>query len=232
VRQNEEEAASGGSEFQQTLRSDYETVSTLAADLAALDAAWGQAPGTNLAVMTQRLINGEEYPLDIPMRDAVRARNGGADTTVDNPRAIGEFLQWRLGQPAGTDASIETYNAQWRREQNERRVADLAMLFATGQAPMIDPLTGTAPQADPFAGLVLSNGTVSPGVRPGPSRLARDAVLATEPGGTQGVRVPANAPVMTTPQMVAGSDGSTWMYVDLGSGVGGWVDVTSLQPMA
>lgn len=229
LRQNAEEAQGKDSEFVAALRADYTTLTKLGQALDTLDRQWGQAVGTNRAVMAQRLIAGEKYPLDLNMKAAVEAL-GVSDTSLDNPQAAGEYLAWSVAQPAGVDTSIDAYQRQYWSAKNKAAIPQIAMRLATGQVPALTP-EGTAAPADPLAGLTLANGAVGVGVRQGLSTIAAPTILAEQPGGAQGISVPAGMPIQTG-QMKQGSDGSVWVYVTAGGSIAGWINASNLAPAA
>lgn len=229
LRENEEKASGKDSEFVAKMRADYDTITNLGQALDTLDQQWGQTVGTNRAIMAQRLINGEKYPLDLDMKAAVESL-GVTDTTLDNPYAAGEYLAWSVAQPAGVDYSIDAYQRQYWAQKNAEAIPQIYERIATGQVPALRE-DGTAAPVDFQSGLTLSGGAVGVGPRPGLSTIGQPTILADQPGSQQGVRVPAGLPIQTQKRM-AGSDGSIWAYVIAADGIGGWINESLLQPAA
>jgi hypothetical protein len=228
LRENEEAASGTDSEFVATMRSDYKTINDLGTALDTLDTQWGQTVGTNRAIMAQRLINGEKYPLDLDMKAAVESL-GVTDTALDNPSAAGEYLAWSVAQPAGADTSIDAYQRQYWSEKNRAAIPEIYERIQTGQVPALAE-DGSVPPQDFGQGLTMSGGVVGVGPRQGMATVGQPTGLSPEPGKPPTVEIPAGMPIQTTRRMT-GSDGSVWVYVTSGP-VGGWVNEAMLTPAA
>jgi hypothetical protein len=228
LRENEEAASGTDSEFVATMRSDYGTINDLGQALDTLDQQWGQTVGTNRAVMAQRLINGEKYPLDLDMKAAVESL-GVTDTALDNPYAAGEYLAWSVAQPAGADTSIDAYQRNYWSEKNRQAIPQIYERIQTGQVPALAEDGAVAPY-DFQSGLAMSGGVVGVGPRQGMATVGQPTGLSPEPGKPPTVEIPAGMPIQTR-QRMSGSDGSVWVYVVSGP-VGGWVNEAMLQPAA
>jgi hypothetical protein len=228
LRENEEAASGKDSEFVATMRADYGTINDLGQALDTLDQQWGQTVGTNRAVMAQRLINGEKYPLDLDMKAAVESL-GVTDTTLDNPYAAGEYLAWSVAQPAGADTSIDAYQRNYWSQKNRLAIPQIYERIQTGQVPALAE-DGAVTPYDFQSGLTMSGGAVGVGPRQGVATVGQPTGLSPEPGRPPTVEIPAGMPI-TTGQRMNGSDGSVWVWIQSGP-VSGWANEAMLQPAA
>lgn len=237
LREQEERAAGTDDDYTASIRENLDKFATLGQALDKLDAKYGQATGTYRSIFAQNVLSGaldnaddKSYALPYEIHNELKA--AGVSDYFEGTTTLKNYLTWQLQQPAGTDSSVDAYQQSYWSHKNAERVPQIAQMLATGTVPPVDAEgTITAPY-DPTSGLVMTDGAVGLGQRPGLSTIAGPTVLASEPGGAQGISVPAGMPVMTDGQKMQGSDGSLWLYVQAGGGIGGWVSAALLAPAA
>jgi hypothetical protein len=236
ISEQEARATGADNEFVTGLREDHENFTNVLPNLDKLDAAWGRPVGTTRAQFVQGVLGGaldsatdKNFALPYEEHKALEAM--GISDHIEATYRLKSYLEWELQQPAGADTSLDAYNQAYWSKKNAEEIPNIALRLATGQVP--PPLAEGEEPAPPTTtqDLVMQDGVVTPGVRPGPATLARPTILATEPGGTTGVKVPAGMPIETG-QRMAGSTGSVWVFVSAGPGVGGWVNVAELGAAA
>ncbi len=230
---NEQEAKASGAdnEFVSGLRADYDAFNGVAPNLDTLDVAWGRPVGTTRALFVQGVLGGAldsatdaNYALPLAEHNALKAM--GISDYVEASYRLKSYLEWELQQPAGADTSLDAYNQAYWSKKNAEEIPNIALRLATGQ--VAPPLAEgeDAPVPNTTQDLVMQDGVVTPGVRPAMVTLARDMILATEPGGTEGVQARAGQQVQTG-QKITGDQGTTMIYVTIGP-VGGWVPAAAL----
>jgi hypothetical protein len=234
LRDQEEQKAGGDSEFTAALRTNYDKYAEVGEALDTLDRQWGQPVGTNRAIFVNNVINGaldsaDDYSYALPKDTHNALKAMGVSDYFESTSTLKQYFTWRSQQAGGAPSDIDAYNKSYWSKKNAEQVAGIALRLSTGQGQPGAP----AQPYDAWGNLTpAAGGGVAVGVGSGLATVGQPTILAAEPGGGQGVSVPAGVPLATGEQRY-GSDGSTWVYVQIPeAGIGGWVNVAELAPAA